>query len=432
MAGRQWTAEEIEQAVRMAGEGHGYAAIAQAVGRPANGVRCKLDELGVTIAPPTGVRLDGAGDVQVLTAVTGTIRTLDDALREARVDLSVWEVERWIANKWDQAAALKGRIVATELWQVKVWLRRKVRQPQRESLEALLEAIGRKKPPTLARRPCPRPSRHAPRRSLEIAVMDPHVGLRSFAPAAQGHWDVDRCEQAVLWAVDELVRLARPFGPFCEVILPFGNDYLHADGVHHATTAGTAQPEMDAWHNSYLRGETLAITMIERLRAIAPKVAIYQIPGNHDRQSAFTLGRVLAAWYRRDGDVAVDASPAPYKFHKAGVNLIGFEHGHSIAPIRLAAIMANECREWWSQTKYREFHLGDQHRRGRSNPAVMEEQGVAVEFLPSLVPGAEWFKIKGFSWQQRGAVAFVWDHATGPAARFTVSLDGYTGQPLGK
>jgi hypothetical protein len=43
--------------------------------------------------------------------------------------------------------------------------------------------------------------------------------------------------------------------------------------------------------------------------------------------------------------VTVDASASPYKFFHYGVNLIGFDHGHSIRQaVRLAALMANECR----------------------------------------------------------------------------------------
>lgn len=62
-----------------------------------------------------------------------------------------------------------------------------------------------------------------------------------------------------------------------------------------------------------------------------------------------------------DANVTVDASASPYEFLHYGVNLIGFDHGHSIRQaVRPAALMANECRQAWSQTVYREWHLGDQ------------------------------------------------------------------------
>ena len=123
--------------------------------------------------------------------------------------------------------------------------------------------------------------------------------------------------------------------------------------------------------------------------------------------------------------VEVVADASPYKFHQYGVNLIGFEHGHSITPIRLAALMANECPEGWLASKdgYREWHIGDQHRKGSAKPSVMEEQGVSVEFLPGLTPPNEWHRLKSFNYQKRGSMAFVWDKKAGPIARLQVNVN---------
>ena len=55
-----------------------------------------------------------------------TVKTLDALIAAAEVDLDVWKVERWVANKWDQAQAGDDGPVVIELWQVKAWLVRKV------------------------------------------------------------------------------------------------------------------------------------------------------------------------------------------------------------------------------------------------------------------------------------------------------------------
>lgn len=54
------------------------------------------------------------------------IRTLEQLLEACEVDLSVWQVDHWIANKWEVGAKDKetGEIVVSPLWQVKAWLRR--------------------------------------------------------------------------------------------------------------------------------------------------------------------------------------------------------------------------------------------------------------------------------------------------------------------
>lgn len=307
---------------------------------------------------------------------------------------------------------------------------------EEKAIEALLQHLKEKSRVVPRLYPKIRFGSKVRRRMLEISVMDPHLGLQCFRPGADSNYDLEQAEKTFLWAVNNLLALGEHYGPFEEILFPFGNDYLHAEmtpagkGVGHATAAGTIQPEMMAWHYVYERAEKLLIQTIEMLKDKAP-VYLLEIPGNHDRYSAFTIGRVMNAWFHNDENVAIDASPSPYKFKHYGVNLIGFEHGHSVAPIRLAALMANECRDIWAQIKYAEWHLGDQHRKGASKPSVFEEQGVSIEFLPSIVAPNEWHRLKGFNHQKRGAMAWVWDYESGPIARLQVNLDNSNGGPMG-
>ena len=90
--------------------------------------------------------------------------------------------------------------------------------------------------------------------------------------------------------------------------------------------------------------------------------------------------------------------------------------------------MANECRDIWQETVYREWHLGDQHRKGSAKPSMHEEQGVSVEYMPGLVVPNEWHRLKSYNWQKRGALAFVWDKTAGPIARLQVNINSYTGK----
>lgn len=261
--------------------------------------------------------------------------------------------------------------------------------------------------------------------------MDPHIGLRTFYPEGDGPQDLESAAQFIMTAMDDLIEKARPFGPFEEVFMPFGNDFVHADGVFHTTTAGTPQPEMEAYHKTFVFAKMVAIEMVNRLRKVAP-VRIYEVPGNHSRVTDFTLAQILEAYFHNCKDVKVDASSSPYKFHRFGKTLIGFEHGHSVSPIRLAALMANECKEVWRDTEYREFHLGDQHRKGSGMPSMLEEQGVSIEYLPGLTAPNEWHRLKAFNHQKRGAMAFVYDFSAGPIARLQHNISQYTHQPMGR
>ena len=267
-------------------------------------------------------------------------------------------------------------------------------------------------------------------RQLEICIMDPHFGMHCSKPDSDHTWSMDEAEETVMWAINRLLEQALQYGEiYNRVVFPFGNDFLHADNIYHTTTKGTNQPEMVSWHDAYKRGVALAIRMVERLREVAP-VSVYQIPGNHSVHSDYTMGMILDAYFHNDKNVEVDCSSSPYKFHRFGKNLIGYEHGHSVSTIRLAALMANERPQDWAETVYREFHLGDQHRKGSSIPAALEEQGVSVEYHPGLTPPNYWHRVHAFNYQKRGAVAYVWHETMGQEARFNCNLNQYTGKPM--
>ena len=364
------------------------------------------------------------------------ISTPEELIADAEIDLAVWEVDRITVNNWEVAGRRKGGQAAVDvdkkkalawqpdsLWktplrQIKISFRRISNECRAiADLLTLLETAA----PKVAKLKRAKPADGEPRRCLEISIMDPHLGLQCFPPAADAAWDVEMCERVAMQAVENLLKLSKPYAPVEQIVFPFGNDYLHVDTLFHTTTAGTGQPEAVAFHHIYRRGIELAVAMVDRMKQVAP-VKVLQIPGNHDRQTSYTLGCVLEAYYRNDENVEVDASSSPYKFFRYGKTLLGFEHGHSIQPIRLAAIMANEVADDWAATTYREWHLGDQHRKGSGKPSTLAEQGVGVEYLPSITTANEWHRLKGLNHGQRGACAFIYDFDGGPVARLQVNL----------
>lgn len=391
--------------------------------------------------PHSPVTIKGSDNEQVITLRTNTVRTLKDALRTAKVDISIWEVKEYVINKWDMVAkkdvdvigdpamptGWRRQLAATELWQVKVWLRRKT--PEVRTIETIIDNLRRCAP--VVSKIKRQPLTVSARRAYEVCIMDPHMGMHCFPPGSDHAWSLEDCEEICMWALETLIKLSKPFWPIEEIVIPMGNDLFHVDNLHHTTTAMTPQPEADSYYQMYHRGVTLCIAMIERLKQIAP-VKIKIIQGNHDRQSAFTLGYVLWAYFHNDENVEIDKSASPYKFYQYGTNLIGYDHGHSVGQVRMAALMANEVPHLWAKTSYREWHCGDQHRKGTSKPTSFEEQGVSVEYLPGLTPPNEWHRLRSYNWQKRGALGYVWDHDAGPIARLQCNINSYTGRPTGE
>ena len=357
-----------------------------------------------------------------------TICTLEEALAVADTDLSKYKVDRHVINSWGVTVKGDNGPIYRTNYQVKVWLVSKT--PAEKSFDSILEEI-KKKSPSVELIHKKKKTKHQ-NRELEIDIYDPHLGLHCFKGGSDSSQSMESCEELIIAVVEDLIDQSSHYGPFKRVIWPFGHDYLHLDNVFGTTTAGTTQPEADAWHEVYLRGERLGIQIINRLKEVAP-VEVIIVPGNHDRHSAFTIGRLFNAWFNNDKNVSVLCSPDPYKFHAYGVNLIGFEHGHSITPIRLAALMANETRKkGWADAKYCEWHLGDQHRKGSAKPSTFEEQGVSVEYLPGLTSPNEWHRLKSFNHQKRCGVGFIWDKYRGPIAKIQTHIDNETNWIMGE
>ena len=379
---------------------------------------------------------DVNGDKAHLTLVTRMhFKNVEEILDYAKVDRKVWEATRHVLNSWDVTMKIKkqvGDLVIEEPqtatnWQIKVWLVRK--HPALQAAEILLEDL-KKQSPVVAKRKYFIPNNNKIHRELELCIFDPHLGLECFQPGADHDWDSEKCVNAVMLVINKLLEMSKSYRPFERIIMPLGNDLLHCDNVFATTTAGTHQPEAKAWQKIYLEAEKLAIDMVKRVSEYAP-VKVIIVPGNHARQSEFTLGRLLLNRFYNDENIEVIADQSPYKFHRYGINLIGYEHGHSVRQqVRLAALMANECREDWNKTVYREWHLGDQHRKGSAKPSMLEEQGVSVEYMPGMVVPNEWHRLKSYNWQKRGAFAFVWDKTAGPIARLQVNIDSYTGKVM--
>lgn len=349
--------------------------------------------------------------------------TLNELHRLAEVDLERWEPYKHRINRWGSEE--------NPCWQVRCEYRLREEKVHELQFEAALESL-RERSPSVP----PYPYEHGKGdRALEISIMDPHLGGLFFQPGVDAVWTLEHCRTMWFYGIQEVIRRARSFGPFSEVVLPIGNDFLHADNIFHTTTAGTGQPEMVSWQYAAKYGARLLIETVSfLLEEFGCPITLKVIPGNHARQTEYMLGLVLSARFWNDERVRVDDSADPYKCWVFGCNFVAFEHGHSVPVIRLASLSAQTWPKEWAATDggFREWHIADQHRKGGSRPLIYEEQGVSVEGLPGLTPGNEWHKLKSFNNQQRAcAVGFVYDYSAGPIAKLPVMINSKTNLPMG-
>ncbi|WP_287417665.1 hypothetical protein [Oceanithermus sp.] len=370
--------------------------------------------------------------------------SLEDVLQIAKVDTDVWEVERYVVNTWEMGRAKtkkslewedsrmsgiiedEGEIKKAPLWQIKVWLRRKRDVDLKAIFEGLIE--------DLAARAVPRPKGQSPVRVrrlernsgylAEISVYDLHVGKLAAAEETGNAYDTKRAIAVWKEAVEYLLEQAALY-PLDEIVIPLGNDLFHIDTLDNTTTKGTRVDVDTRWQTAFRRVVDLLITdLIDRARAIAP-VRLLMVPGNHDHQRTFYLGEVLRAYYRATEDVHVDNGATPRKYLRWGRVLIGYTHGNEEKHRDLPLIMANERPEDWSQTRYREWHVGHLHRKSEAAfQPLAENGGVRVRVLPSLSATDAWHHKKGFIANLRSAEAHVYHRERGYVAMFPFFADG--------
>lgn len=354
----------------------------------------------------------------VVEARTKRIKTLEQLLEMAEVDLGKWYVERQVINKWEVGAKNpEGVIVVEPLFQVKAWLKpvsplgdiSKVIADQIEDMKSFANGCNWEYEPPYGDEDM----------MYEINVSDLHFGMYAWGEEAGVNYDMKVARELFLDSIHSLAGRVKGM-PVRKIVLPLGNDLLHVDGMVEGkggtTTRGTPQDVDTRYRKMFREARMMLVEAADFLATIAPVYSII-VPGNHDRERMFCLGDSLEAFFHNDPRIFVDNRPANRKFLEYGVNLIGYTHGSEEKPKELPQIMAAEAPEAWARTTLREWHLGHFHRLSE---AVNEYSGVRVRVVPSIVPNDEWHTRKGYV-HYRAAEAYLYDHKKGFVGLFSVS-----------
>jgi hypothetical protein len=452
VAGRAWSDAEVTKLRALCSAGTPRDRIAQELGRKLNSVRMKTVELGLVFphssadkrvkpesqrsryhqaTPPAGapgttppmgsesMDREGTAEAETITSRSFHVRTLDELLAKAEVDQTIWEVDRHVINQWEMGAKNEaGEIVTKPLYQIKAWLRRnKARADMHAIAESLLARIAAASP-VRAAPAYVRPQRD--RHMLEVCIMDLHMGKLSWHEETGEDYDLTIAERLAENVVEDLLQKAAGF-PLEQIVMPIGNDLVQVDNGENATTAGTRQDTDSRYAKIFERTERLLVWMLDRLAEVAPVQGVV-VPGNHDRITAFTLGRVLNARYHRDARVEIDCTPKLRKYIRYGCNLIGYTHGNEEKHADLPLIMAQECPQDWAATRHREFHVGHLHKAKETRYTAGDSfNGVRVKIIPSLTSSDFWHYAKGYVHERKAAEAYVWSHDAGYVGHFSSS-----------
>lgn len=327
------------------------------------------------------------------------IHTLEALVAHFQIDTAVWEIYRFVANKWEVAGKDNNNVLQVEpLYQVKAWMRKKLHVAAAVAeIEALREAAD------VAIRI--KPAKYRPQKRgimTELSIPDLHINKLAWGKETRhASYDSDIAVKLHDTALDALLQRTAHVRPDA-ITLVFGNDLLNTDNAVGTTTSGTRQDTDTRYKRGFVMAREMATRAILRCREVAP-VRVVMVPGNHDTETVWHLGDSLWCLFRQDKHVAIDNGPAKRKYVEHGQCLLLFTHGNEEKRPDLPLLMAAEESKAWGRTRWREVHVGHWHQEG-----LIEKMGVRVRLLSSLCPPDFWHSSKGYIGNIRKADAFVW------------------------
>lgn len=333
------------------------------------------------------------------------IHTLEELLEYCKVDLVLWEVEKFICNKWESSSKNEdGDAVVTPLFQIKANLKKRVEiadaRKEIEDLKALAFEFAPLPPPVI------RPANDSGN-MLELNIPDAHFGKLAWAVETAGpNYDTKIAEELFLEAAETLLARVSHF-TFEQIVLVLGNDLLNSDDQEGRTTKGTYVSTDTRYQKTFAVVRNVCIRLLERLRQIAP-VSVIMVKGNHDALSVWHLGDSLECYFRNYADIAIDNSPRARKYHQFGKVMLMLTHGDKGKANDYPLTMATEEPEMFGATKFRECHTGHRHKT-----KLDEQHGIKVRILPALCPADAWHSENMFVGNLRSAEAYVWNRDEG-------------------
>jgi len=359
------------------------------------------------------------------------IKTVPELLEACNVDTNIWRVKEHLVNKWDTSFKVNDLPLTIQNYQVKARLERKVADIRERSIGEIFQNMTKDySPPTLHVDPVKFTNNDDDNNLLEISIFDLHIGKLAWGGETGENYDVKIARERFLNAIETLLHRASGF-QFKKILFPVGNDFFNSDTMENTTTKGTQQDEDLRWQKTFDVGVRLLVDGINLLKQTGAFVDVIVIPGNHDFERSYYMGKYLEAWFNNDSMVAIDTGASPRKYYRFGNLLLGLTHGSEEKEASLPMIMANDIdsKPFWSETKFHEWHLGHIHRKRNMKYTVLdksrelnEDLGVTIRYLSSLTGTEEWHHKKGFIGSVKAADAFIWNYELGLVAHLNSNL----------
>ena len=366
---------------------------------------------------------DGVTDIEWVSGSNyppNHIKTLEELLKEANINLDFWKVKDYIINKWDVTSTKTKEPITIQNFQVKARFEEIVQNVgYKHGADIFIDMVKNYVPPKL--NITPRETNYIDNNLLEISIFDLHLGKLAWAGETGENYDTKIARERFIYSINDLLKKASGFN-YSRILFPVGNDFFNSDTIFNTTTKGTQQDEDLRWQKTYDLGVLLMVDAVNLLKQTGVPIEVLVIQGNHDFERSYYMGKYLEAWFHNDSMVNVNNGASPRKYVKFGKVLLGFTHGSEEKESSLPMLMANdiESKPLWSDTTFHEWHLGHQHRKKNVRYIVLDKErmlnedlGVTIRYLSSLTGTEEWHHKKGFVGQIKAADGFIWNDTHG-------------------
>jgi hypothetical protein len=376
---------------------------------------------------------NGTADLDIIT--DKRIRTKEDAIRVAKVDLKAWKVDGYETTQWEvgrknkvtklnwESGTIngevddKGNFVTETLFRVKLKLSPRLLDEdlglQKDAVLSLLRAYS---PIVKLDRTFENTDRDL---LLEICTFDVHLGSLSWSEESGENYDIKIAEARFKNSVNELLKKVN-LSKVERILFPIGNDLMNIDNKNNATANGTVVDTDVRFMKMLKIAKRLMIDTIGQLACIAP-VDVVVVPGNHDATVSLVLGEILDCFFYNDERVTVYGSPKTRKYYQYGKTAIQLTHGDEENHKDLGLIFATEQKEMWAATEFRFCQVGHFHKNKKiSYISVDEFQGFQVQIIPTLSSATAWAYKKGYH-SLKQAKAFLFDKEGGLVGEFTTT-----------
>jgi len=237
--------------------------------------------------------------------------------------------------------------------------------------------------------------------AIVLSPFDLHYGKAGWADESGQSYSREEAKEMLFAHTQHLANLISKFGKPDKIITATGSDWFHVDTLGGTTTAGTPQDTDGTYAQIYIEGVQLAIDHIEMLAQIAP-VEVFNVPGNHDRQSSLGMLTTLAARFANSKTVTVHMNPQRRQYTLYGDSCLGFSHGDHVKPADAHAVMVKEAVDLWRKSNYGYFFTGHLHHE-----VIREIHGITHIQLKSLSGVDRWHSNHGYITSGRALQAFV-------------------------